>query len=613
MDLAPMPVSAAPTRRKPDWSERGSAAVDLGDLDAARLYFAEAVRSDRGNARHRYRLAVVEEGLGDFIAAAASLTETLRLDPRMADAARRLALLAGRGELPADGPLSAGGLIAALAHDTVDRELIAELAMRHLAVCGPLKDALARGRSDGWLAAARSLCLDRRALLLKDELFLEVLRTGSFRNPEVERLLTALRLILALEASPQHLEERVLFDFTLALAQQCQINEHVWAASAEEASRAKELRLSTGGLVDGDPTAGCRFLLASLYLPFRELLGDEMWPQQAHRIRPRALREVVVRHLADAADQRERRARLPRLGAIAEASARKVAAQYEASPYPRWTSVGLIEPPRMRRTLARYFTAEEVAFLDRPCEVLIAGCGTGQQAVQAALAYGPEARVLAIDLSAASLAYAARMAERFGARNIEFAQADLQALPEAGAQFLGRFDVIECTGVLHHLAEPFRAWRALLQCLARDGRMLLGLYSAIARRSLAQLRSDPAYPGAGCSDHKLRAFRQALLDRPDGEIGGDLKTSRDFYTASNFRDLALHVSEHPLTLAEIAQFLGDNALAFRGFQLERGVFARFQECFPGEAWPGALLGWAELEEANPHTFAGMYNFWCTRA
>jgi SAM-dependent methyltransferase len=613
MDLAPMPASAAPTRRKPDWSERGSAAVDLGDLDAARLCFAEAVRTDRGNARHRYHLAVVEEGLGDFAAAAASLTEALRLDPKMADAARRLALLAGRCELAADAPLNAAGLTAALAHDTVDRELIAELAMRHLAACGPLREALASGRSDGWLAVARSLCLARTAPLLRDELFLEVLRTGCFRSPEAERLLTALRRVLALEAPPQRLEERALFEFALALAQQCQINEHLWAAGADEARRAEELRLAAGGLLEGDLPAGRWLLLAALYLPFSRLLGDQVRPHQAHRVRPRSLREVVARHLADAADERERSARMPRLGAITEASAREVAAQYEANPYPRWTSVGLIAPAAMRRALRRYFTAEEAAFLDRPCEVLIAGCGTGQQAVQAALAYGPEARVLAIDLSAASLAYAARMAERFGATNIAFAQADLQTLHAAGAQFAGRFQVIECTGVLHHLAEPLQAWRALLRCLAKDGRMFLGLYSAIARRDLAALRSDSACPGPGCTDDALRAFRQVLLERPADQAGGDLKLSRDFYAASNFRDLALHVSEHPLTLAEIARFLDDDALVFRGFQLERGVFRRFQERFPGATWPGSLHCWAQFETANPHTFNGMYNFWCTRS
>src|SRR5262245_23856747 len=97
----PVPPRSAPRGRKPAWSERGSAAVDLGDLEAARLCFAQAVRAEPGNARHCYRLAIVQEALGELGAAGASLTEALRLDPRMAEAARRLALLAGRCDLAA--------------------------------------------------------------------------------------------------------------------------------------------------------------------------------------------------------------------------------------------------------------------------------------------------------------------------------------------------------------------------------------------------------------------------------------------------------------------------------------------------------------------------------
>jgi SAM-dependent methyltransferase len=608
-----MPPRSASRRREPSWSERGSAAVDLGDLNAARACFAEAVRAERGEPMHRYHLAVVQEALGELDAAGASLTEALRLNPRMADAARRLSLLASRCDLPGDAALDPAGLQAALSHDTVDRELIAEMVVRHLAGTGPLAAALAAGRSRGWLATARGLCLGRTAPLLRDELFLEVLRTGVFRSPEVERLLTALRRVLLLEVAEERLEERALFGFALALAQQCQINEQVWAVSAEEARRVAETRLRPAPLLGGDPAEGWKLLLGALYLPFSRLLGEAVGPQRADAIRPRAVRDVVVRHLAEAADERERQAQMPRIGSITDATSCEVARQYEANPYPRWTSVGLIAPARLRRGLGHYFAAAELAFLDRPFDVLIAGCGTGQQAVQAALAYGPEARVLAIDLSAASLAYAARMAERFGAGNIAFAQADLLTLHEVGPEFAGRFQIIECTGVLHHLAEPFRGWGALLPCLAKDGLMLVGLYSAIARRGQQALRSDPAYPGPGCSDEALRAFRQALLDRPSGAPGGDLKTSRDFYTASNFRDLALHVSEHALTLPEIAQFLAAQGLSFRGFQLERGVFARFREAFPGETWPGSLERWAKFEAANPHTFDGMYNVWCARA
>jgi hypothetical protein len=67
-----MPAPTTARKRLPSWSERGSAAVDLGDLVAARQCFAEAARRERGNALHRYHLALVEEGLGAGAAAAAS-------------------------------------------------------------------------------------------------------------------------------------------------------------------------------------------------------------------------------------------------------------------------------------------------------------------------------------------------------------------------------------------------------------------------------------------------------------------------------------------------------------------------------------------------------------
>jgi hypothetical protein len=306
----------AARRRGPTWSERGSAAVDHGDLDAARTCFAEAVRQERGNALHRYHLAVVQEALGEVGAAGASLTEALHLAPGLTEAARRLSLLAGRCSLPGEEPLDPAGLKAALAYDTVDREPIAEAAMRHLAATGPLAGALAAGRTYGWLAAARGLCRDRTAPLLRDELFLTVLRTSVFRGAEIERLLTALRRALLLDAAAERLQERALFELALALAQQCHINEHVWAVSEEEAAQVAGIGLDAARLLDGDPAEGCRLVLGGLYAPFTALLGDGMDPREGDRIRPRALRDVVARHLADAADERRRRAGVARLGGM---------------------------------------------------------------------------------------------------------------------------------------------------------------------------------------------------------------------------------------------------------------------------------------------------------
>jgi SAM-dependent methyltransferase len=592
-------------------AERGSSAVDAGDLETARSCFLEAVRAEARNPRHRFHLAVVLEGLGEIDAAAAALTEALRLDRGFEDAARRLSALANRYAVTGDAALDAAGLQAALRRATVDREIIAELAMAQLAGRGPLKDALAAGIGEGWAAVARRLCARATGPLLKNALFLDVLGSGAFRHADAERLLTALRCVLLLETRPERFADRTLVAFAIALMRQCWANEHVWAVSAEEMRAIAASPIAMPRLLGGDLEEGRRLLLAALYRPLPQILGSKCQPGDLARVAPRALRDAVSCHIAELADERSRAARIESIGSGEDATGRAVAQQYEANPYPRWSSVALPRAGSLTRTLLRFFTDEELAFVGAPFEVLIAGCGTGQQAVRAAMVYGSAARVLGLDLSLASLAYGARMAEGFGAANLEFLQGDILQLA-ASARFRGRFRIVECTGVLHHLADPFLGWRALISCLAPGGLMLVGLYSALSRRNIARLRSDPQYPGAGCDDDALRAFRGVLRDRGDAEAGGELKSSRDFYTTSNFRDLALHVSERPVGLEEIARFLEDNGLSFRGFVLPRQVFADLQRRFPEEVWPGRLERWAEFEVENPRLFDAMYMLWCVK-
>ena len=59
-------MRANPMKRS--WSERGSAAVDVGDLVTAKQCFARAVKEESRNARHRLHLAIVLEGLGELAA-----------------------------------------------------------------------------------------------------------------------------------------------------------------------------------------------------------------------------------------------------------------------------------------------------------------------------------------------------------------------------------------------------------------------------------------------------------------------------------------------------------------------------------------------------------------
>lgn len=96
--------------------------------------------------------------------------------------------------------------------------------------------------------------------------------------------------------------------------------------------------------------------------------------------------------------------------------------------------------------------------------VLEAGCGTGAQTVLLA-AGSPEAEIVSVDVSAASLEEARRRASTAGHRNVEFRRADLFDLPFAEAGF---DDVFLCF-VLEHLAEPERALAALRRVLRPGG------------------------------------------------------------------------------------------------------------------------------------------------
>lgn len=606
------PPAGSSIRQAEGWSRRGSAAVDAGDLETAKQCFKRAAQLDRSNGSRRFHLALVLEALHEFGEAAQELTEALRLDPNMTDATRRLAGLCTRRVLPETLRLNPLGLKAALGHDAVARDIIAELALRHLSCQEPLRRAREIGRSKGWLVAAQGLCLKRTGQLLRDGLFLEILRTSVIRSPDFERLLTSLRRVLLLEMPVERFSDRDLVLFAIALMQQCWVNEYVWAVSPEETRVAGDQPIALGELLDGDMRSGVQFLLASLYQPLSKILGRNVDLRRLASIRPQPLSDVTARHVAQQMDDEARLARLPRLGTPADVTSRQVASHYEAHPYPRWTRLGMnLRPDEFRRNLMQYFHPDKLTFMDRPFEVLIAGCGTGMHAIQAALLSGANAQVLGIDLSAPSLAYAWRMADHFDVANVRFMQADLQQLGSL-ADFRSRFRVIECVGVLHHLADPFQSWRSLIPCLAPGGLMTIGLYSARARRNLMALRSDPAYPGPGCDDAQLRAFRQLLMARPDGEPGSELKSTPDFYTASGFRDLVLHVSERCLSIPEIESFLADNGLVFRGFQPSL-LFDFLRQHSADVAWPGSLLRWAELEEALPNLFASMYRFWCEKA
>jgi 2-polyprenyl-3-methyl-5-hydroxy-6-metoxy-1,4-benzoquinol methylase len=97
--------------------------------------------------------------------------------------------------------------------------------------------------------------------------------------------------------------------------------------------------------------------------------------------------------------------------------------------------------------------------------ILDAGCGNGRVTALLRRYAHDDAQVIGIDLTAAHIA-----AHNLGdAKNVDFQQRDL--LRDLSG--LGKFDLIYCQEVLHHTANPSRAFQNLAKSLFRQEAKLL--------------------------------------------------------------------------------------------------------------------------------------------
>ena len=463
------------------------------------------------------------------------------------------------------------------------RQCIARIVSQDLAVGNAVPFSasdLAAIASDAFLRCALQLTTLHGVML---ELFLTKLRAA------------LLRLAGANAFDAVQVDDSVI-DLLSALAQQCFINEYVFAQTDEEAECANRLReLLTEQLLRGDAVAPVLLAAVGAYFPLHSLreaksLLTLSWPE--------CTADLLRMQVGEPLEEAEDRPAIPALTAIDDVSA-AVMRQYDENPYPRWTINPFIVRAADRKRQPRP-VGEDAAVGE---DVLIAGCGTGQHPFSNAQ-YSPQARILAIDISRTALAYARRKTREEGLHNIEYAQADILKLGAIGRTF----DRIEAVGVLHHLAEPEAGWRVLLSLLAPNGTMRVGLYSATARRAVVEARALIAERGYSATADDIRALRQTVIR---GQSTNTLLKIADFYTRSGCRDLLFNVMEHRFTIPEIAAFLNQHGLLFHGFELEPAIIERFLEQYPGEALTN-LDYWHEFETANPDTFWHMYVFKVSR-
>jgi len=281
---------------------------------------------------------------------------------------------------------------------------------------------------------------------------------------------------------------------------------------------------------------------------------------------------------------------------------------YEESPYPRLVSLHRKPPAPLARVIGPLLPGVTGLPDADPLQVLIAGCGTGQQAISAASRY-QNAEVLAVDLSRASLAMATRAAQARELSNLTFHQADILAL----GQLERRFHLIEAGGVLHHMADPLQGWKVLAGRLLPGGLMKIGLYSEAARFAVVAARAFVAENSFLPTSQGIREARRALMALPEHHPARAVVRSPDFASLSGTRDLIFHVCEHRYTLGRLGQELDELGLELLAFQHSRPEVASwYAEIAPADVAQTNLAVWERVEATHPEAFAGMYQFWCRR-
>jgi tetratricopeptide (TPR) repeat protein/SAM-dependent methyltransferase len=571
----------------------GSALNAAGDARGAIAAYRRSVEVEPRYAPGWFNLGLASRALGDDAGAFEALREAVRVGPDFAPAWQAFADLFATARFSAWDAPAAAELTRALAHPAIDPGPLAEAAASLLALDPAFAPLYRAPPADGaGLAAAAHPML------------LALVENALVPDPAFESFLRALRanLLAAWAAETLPATARTI-DLACALAQQCFLNEYAWPESAAESAAVARLaaaaRAAQGSL---------ELALLGAYRPLASLEGIAR-PAGASP----AFRRLWQRQVEEPAEERRLAAAIEAITPVEDETSRAVQRQYEENPYPRWHRVpaSLATAYPLQRALRELFPHLDAGRFHLPesPDILVAGCGTGYHAAVTALR-NPGARLLAVDLSRASLAYAQRRARELGLAHVRFAQADLLRLGAAP----DRFDYIECTGVLHHLREPLAGGRALVSLLKPGGVMKLALYSERARTGVVAARELIARAGVQGDLEGIRAARELVRAEPESSPVHALTLGPDFYSASGARDLLMHVQEHRFTTAQLGAFLHALGLELLGFEFgDPSIPAAYRQRFPDDPAAASLANWGRFEDEHPAVFAGMYQFWAARA
>jgi SAM-dependent methyltransferase len=233
---------------------------------------------------------------------------------------------------------------------------------------------------------------------------------------------------------------------------------------------------------------------------------------------------------------------------------------YERMPYPAPLTnldehIDLYKNPLRRRAEFHLIWPDQ-----RPREnqeILIAGCGTSQAAKYALRE--PDARITAIDVSDASLRHTRDLQRKHNLENLELHKLPIESVSELGRSF----DLVVCTGVLHHLPDPDEGLRALRDVLRPDGAMRVMVYARYGRAGIYMMQEYCRLLEIHPSASDLRSLAATLDALPkDHPIANVLRRANDFRRPEAMADALLHPQDRAYSVPEMYAWLDRCGVSF---------------------------------------------------
>lgn len=193
--------------------------------------------------------------------------------------------------------------------------------------------------------------------------------------------------------------------------------------------------------------------------------------------------------------------------------------------------------------------------------ILVAGCGSMQAAVVAF--NNPECQVTGIDFSEASIAHEERLRERHKLINLTLRAMDLRDVSNLRQQF----DLIICSGVLHHLPEPAQGLKALSSVLEPShGAMVLMLYGRLGRSGIYPLQDAFRRMRILQSAEGVAIVRSIIRRLPPRHPGRwYFEHSQEIRSDAAVVDTFLHRQDVAYSVQELLDFVEANGLRFQGW------------------------------------------------